>query len=312
MMRLTSLDKFIGNNHIIKYIKESWDKSTHILFEGERGTGKTTFAHIIANIFTNKESIRDVNCQHYSGVNEMRSLVENFMDKTSLFGSKKVIILDEVHSLSRQAERELLKPLEDEKYKNKLLIIGCTTSVDTLSPMFLDRFVRLKTHLLADKQALQVISRLETTGNFKLDKPKKVLIVEKSEGNPRLIINNTLKVKDLDDLDEVKYLLDLSSLEPEQDILELFKILTYSKVTWSSVVENLTKLLRKHSPSNIRIGLINILAGKLRSQYLKGMEEGTKLLYLYDSLVENQFSIADKAALTAQLYTYFIKLKSND
>jgi DNA polymerase III gamma/tau subunit len=312
MMRLTNLEEFIGNNHIIKYIKESWDKSTHILFEGERGTGKTTFAYIIANMFANKESIRDVNCQHYSGVNEMRSLVENFMDKTSLFGSKKVIILDEVHSLSRQAERELLKPLEDEKYKNKLLIIGCTTSVDTLSPMFLDRFVRLKTHLLADKQALQVISRLETTGNFKLDKPKKVLIVEKSEGNPRLIINNTLKVKDLDDLDEVKYLLDLSSLEPEQDILEFFKILTYPKVTWSSVVENLTKLLRKHSPSNIRIGLINILAGKLRSQYLKGMEEGTKLLYLYDSLVENQFSIADKAALTAQLYTYFIKLKSND
>lgn len=304
--RLTSLGEFLGNQHIVNYLKNTYDYTKHLLFEGERGTGKTTFAYIVAKQFVDsEENIHDINCQHYSGVNEMRSLVENYMNKTSLFGNKKVVILDEVHSLSKHAERELLKPLEDEKYIGKILLIGCTTSVNTLSKMFLDRFTRLKTNPLSTKQSLELISQIEQKENFKLGKNKKVLIIEKSEGNPRLIINNILKIQNIENEEEIKAILTLSSIDTDEEILKLFKVINSNSVSWKGIVNTLNKALKRSSPQDIRIGLINILAGKLKSQYLPSREEGNRLLQLYTFLSKDWFDITDKASLIIQLYRYY-------
>ena len=70
--------EIIGNPIIIKSLL-SLASSSHLMFEGEYGLGKTTFAYIEAFRFgANENSIKDINCVHIKGVNEAREIVSDF------------------------------------------------------------------------------------------------------------------------------------------------------------------------------------------------------------------------------------------
>ena len=109
-------DDIIGLEEIENSIKSLYYKDFSndnisykpIILYGERGSGKTSIAHIIANDFkTNKENIIDQNCFNYSKVDQVRERL-SALNKSSIFGNRKVWILDEVHMLSLNAKEVLL------------------------------------------------------------------------------------------------------------------------------------------------------------------------------------------------------------
>lgn len=313
--RPDNLDDVLGNEQIKKFLSVTYNYKNHIFFEGDRGTGKTTLAHIVAKRFgAPEENIQDINCQHVSGVNAMRDTV-NELSRSSLFGSKKVIILDEVHKLSKEAETELLKPLEETKFLGKVLIIGCTTTIGKLEKAFLDRFIRLRTAPISNRESLYLISKVCKQEDISIPKKIKALLVEYSGGNPRNILVNISKVKDLVDEEEVKYMLDVSSIEENGEVFELFKLVTNANkkgVTWN-IIANLTKkVIKTNNPMSVKIALSNILTNKLTSSYLSGNTEGRKLVNFYDNLRSMDLPNTEKSGLITAIYKSYLEFGDID
>jgi len=223
--RPTSLDGIIGNSHIKKALSlRIRDKAfSPLLFIGHKGTGKTTLALIMAKEFgAHEQNIRHLNCVDVDGISEMRELVSEF-DKPTIFGRKKVYIFDEIHELSPKAQQELLVPLEQEKYVGRVLFIACTTTLRSVKDTLVERFTDFKTYQLTKEDSRKLLDRTLEKEKVALDKYTIQLIINKSEGFPRIILKSISKVVGIEDKEEIDRLVEMSSIDEDEDILLLMK-----------------------------------------------------------------------------------------
>ena len=303
--RPSSLDEVVGNAAIKKVLRPMIEsnKYSHIFLEGITGSGKTTLAYIIASSF-GAQSIDDVNCVHFSSINDMREKI-NSLQMTS-FLKKRVLILDEIHRLSAQSQDVLLKPLEG-GVASDVLIIACSTTTEKLSPMLLDRFKRLKVTPLSDKEAVQLIERIEKAEGLQVPKWKKALIVDKCDGIPRRILSGLEKVVGIEDEKEVIFLLDLNELDGEnEDVLDLFKNLLAS-ASWAKVKEIIRKVVKSVSPEGIRVGMLNIISARIMSDY-GTPEEKIRLAKVYETII-NPISFPEKSNIIYYIFKIHLMLK---
>ena len=119
--RPKKLTELIGQDIFVSTIQNalSSNRLAHAyLFSGVRGVGKTTAARILAHLFNgeneasgNPIDLQEVDSARYTGVNEMRELLDGIKYRPSNW-KYKVYILDEVHMLSNAAVSSLVKNLE--------------------------------------------------------------------------------------------------------------------------------------------------------------------------------------------------------
>ena len=162
-------EDLVGQDHISIVLKSivrgSLDESSNLpagfLFSGTRGTGKTTTARVIASVLNcsnrteelepcliceNCVSVRKTMCLFVheidaasSGlVDDIRKIKEKTLYSHS--GTVRVIILDEAHSLTRQAFEALLKQLEEPTPDT--LYVMCTTDPDKIPDTVMSRLMQ--------------------------------------------------------------------------------------------------------------------------------------------------------------------------
>jgi DNA polymerase III gamma/tau subunit len=297
--RPTTFEDVLGHDSIKKSLKSivKESKTFSLLFEGEKGTGKTTFALIVSKEFgIDENNIVEVNCVELSGKEDINNILSNFK-KSSFFGDRKAIILDEIHELSPKAQQLLLKPLES--LSDGEVVIACTTTVKKVNQMLLSRFSRYTLKFLPDKLIADLISRVCKGEGLDLSKSIKALLIEKSEGIPRLALSNLEKLRGVEDVEAARELLEISTLEDDSDILNLFKLI-FSKQSWSAIKKELSALLKTHSPEDIRIGLINIYSGRMLSNWFQDSEKATvSKFYTY---LKEPLQYPQKAILVMSIY----------
>lgn len=156
--------EILGQEHIVKILKHQIedDSVSHAyLFNGTRGTGKTTTARILAKAVNCKGGgerpcgkcenctaiaagnfidVIEIDAASNNGVDNIRELRES-VKYPPQSGSKKVYIIDEVHMLSTGAFNALLKTLEEPP--ENVMFILCTTEPNKLPQTILSRCMRL-------------------------------------------------------------------------------------------------------------------------------------------------------------------------
>ena len=174
------------------------------LLTGIRGVGKTTTARLIAkSLNCNKNFLKEVNCEcshceeianskhldvlemdaaSRTGIDDVRELIES--SKYNPTSAKyKIIILDEVHMLSKQAFNGLLKTLEEPP--PHLKFIFATTEVKKIPVTIISRCQRFDLHRVSIKDLINNLKKITKLENGKISEGALALIAKAAEGSVR-------------------------------------------------------------------------------------------------------------------------------
>ena len=199
------------------------------LLTGIRGIGKTTTARLIAKgINCNKDFIQGEKCsagefchceeinasKHLdvlemdaasrTGIDDIRELIES--SKYNPTSAKyKIIILDEVHMLSKQAFNGLLKTLEEPP--PHLKFIFATTEVKKIPVTIVSRCQRFDLHRVSIRNLLANLKKILKIENGKISDGALILIAKAAEGSvrdslsllDRALVTQNIEEKEIDE-----------------------------------------------------------------------------------------------------------------
>lgn len=149
----------------------STDRSQVYMLSGETGTGKTSLAYILGTILNCAEAtstidwktapcgkcrnclrraalISDMNMADKTKIDDARLLISEVTQKPMVGGIKRVVILDEAHAMTQQAQKAWLKVIENPR--PHLYVFFCTTEPNG----FLDDLRNRCTHIKFERLQL--------------------------------------------------------------------------------------------------------------------------------------------------------------
>jgi len=124
-MRPTTLDEFVGQEHIVApgkllYRMIKADRMSSVIFYGPPGTGKTTLAKIIANATaSNFEKLNAVT----AGVADIKRIAGETQNQLMNPNGRTVLFIDEIHRFNKSQQDALLPNVEN----GSIILIGATT-----------------------------------------------------------------------------------------------------------------------------------------------------------------------------------------
>ena len=228
--RPKNFNELIGQDIVVETITNSikLDKVPNAyLFTGIRGVGKTTTARIVAKSLNCKNGITDLcnekMCEHCeaitnsnhldvleidaaskTGIDDVRELID--LSKYNPTSAKyKIIILDEVHMLSKQAFNGLLKTLEEPPAHLKFIFV--TTEVRKIPVTIISRCQRFDLHRVSIKQLSENLKNISKIERAKISEGGLMLIAKVAEGSvrdslsllDRAIVSQSIENKEIDE-----------------------------------------------------------------------------------------------------------------
>jgi DNA polymerase-3 subunit gamma/tau len=207
--RPQSFFDFVGQEHVVKTITNgilSGMISHAYLFDGPRGTGKTTLARLLAKSMNcqNRKvgsfepcnkcdscveimsgcsmDLIEIDAASHRGIDEMRELKEGirFAPAKSKY---KVFIIDESHQLTKEASNALLKTLEEPPAY--AIFILATTEIHKMIPTIISRCQRFDFRKLTLPELIGQLEDISKKEGAKIEKAALELIAQNATGASR-------------------------------------------------------------------------------------------------------------------------------
>jgi DNA polymerase-3 subunit gamma/tau len=197
----------VGQEHIIKTLTNaiaSGAISHAYLFDGPRGTGKTTVARLLAKAIncqnlkgsepcnkcsscleiTNGQSMDliEIDAASHRGIDDIRELREGIKFSPSKL-KYKVFIIDECHQLSKDASNALLKTLEEPPAH--AIFILATTEIHKMIPTIISRCQRFDFRKLTVEEIIRRLETIVKAEKVKIERAALELIAIYSGGSTR-------------------------------------------------------------------------------------------------------------------------------
>ena len=212
MKRPETFDDIIGHDYMVEYFKDHISKGTlhhFIIIDGPEGLGKTSFADLIAlslvyglqksperdeaynNLVVGNSSndyIKRFKCSEDGGKDVAR-LIKDEMHATFNLKRPKVIICDECHGFTEQAQDVFLA--ETEFIDERVYMIMLTTESNKLKASLKSRAVPIHLNPLKLQDMIKVLSREVAAKNLNLQNEQATLqmIAEWADCRPRTGLN---------------------------------------------------------------------------------------------------------------------------
>lgn len=204
--RPTTFDEMVGQEHV-KEVLLSAIRTGRLaqayLFSGPRGVGKTSSARLIAQAVNciaqadkpcgvcegcrlvregNHPDVLEIDAASNNSVEDVRELRERIL-LAPLLGSRKVVILDEAHMMSKSAFNALLKTLEEPP--EHVIFIFATTEPERMPPTILSRTQHFRFRRLSEAEIVQKLSRILKTMDREAEPAALQLVARIADGAMR-------------------------------------------------------------------------------------------------------------------------------
>ncbi|MFW5702792.1 MAG: DNA polymerase III subunit gamma/tau [Candidatus Dojkabacteria bacterium] len=233
--RSRDFGEIIGQERIVRVLQASIKagRPAHAyLFNGPRGTGKTSTARIFArelngipkeDSLENYVDIIEIDAASNRGINEIRGLKERVAFAPAQLDYK-IYIIDEVHMLTREAFNAVLKTLEEPPVHT--IFILATTEIYKIPATILSRVVKFDFQLASEKDLEKKLSYILGQEGQKMEPEGLRRLIKLAKGSYRdaeSLLEKVINISDSNNIssEEVYEILGLL----QTDSIE--KILTY-------------------------------------------------------------------------------------